>query len=148
MGYQPEADQSATGMPKAISMYGPLPQQLEDEGSFVSQLGRILELRSRFGIATSSQVDVPEVSNKAMLVMVHQLSNPAEHQITVLNFALDPIVGTINSTHLLSGSVVVDMLTDEVIGEVDDLHSFTITLEGHQGRSLYVSPADGNFSPR
>jgi len=77
---------------------------------------------------------VPEVSNKAMLVMVHQLADPAEHQVTVLNFASDPIVGTINSTHLLSGSVVLDMFTDEVLCEVDDLHSFHITLEGHQGR--------------
>jgi len=142
MGYQPDSQQSATGMPKAVSMYGSLPQQLEDQASFVSQLGRILELRSRYGIATSSQVDVPEVSNKAMLVMVHQLANPAEHQITVLNFAPDPIVGTINSTHLLSGSLVLDMFTDEVIGEVDDLHSFHISLEGHEGRSLFISSRD------
>ena len=143
MGYQPEAQRSATGMPKAVSMYGPLPEQLEDQASFVSQLGRILELRSRYGIATSSQVDVPEVSNKAMLVMVQQLSDPAEHQVTVLNFSPDPIVGTINSTHLLSGSVVLDMFTDEIIGEVDDLHSFSITLGGHQGRSLFISSTDG-----
>jgi trehalose synthase len=148
MGYQPGAEQSATGMPKAVSMYGPLPQQLEDQASFVSQLGRILELRHRYGIATSSQVDVPGVSNKAMLVMVHQLDNPAEHQVTVLNFAAEPIVGTITSAHLLSGSVVVDMFTDEVIGEVDDLHSFHITLEGHQGRSLFISPADGARPPK
>src|SRR6185436_18931228 len=142
MGYQPEADRSATGMPKAVSMYGPLPQQLETQASSVSPLGRILERRRRYGIATSSQVDVPEVSNKAMLVMVHQLSDPAEHQVTVLNFAPDPIVGTINSTHLLSGSLVLDMFTDEVIGEVDDLHSFHISLQGHEGRSLFISSRD------
>jgi len=33
------------------------------------------------------------------------------------------------------------MFTDEVSGEVDDLHSFSISLDGHQGRSLFVSPA-------
>jgi trehalose synthase len=148
MGYQPEAEQSATGMPKAVSMYDPLPQQLEDQASFVSQLGRILELRHRYGIATSSQVDVPGVSNKAMLVMVHQLSDPAEHQVTVLNFSPDSIVGTITSAHLLSGSGVLDMFTDEAIGEVDDLHSFHITLEGHQGRSLFISAADGSGTPK
>jgi len=141
MGFQPESKQPRVGMPKAVSMYGPLPEQLKDESSFVSQLGRILGLRERYGIATSTQVDVPEVSNRAMLVMVHRLFNPLEHQVTVLNFGTEPIVGTINSTHLDPGSVVVDMFTDEVAGEVDDLHSFSIALDGHQGRSLFVSPA-------
>ncbi len=134
-----ESDQPAMGMPEAVSLYGPLPRQLEDQWSFVSQLQRILELRSRYGIATSLQVDVPEVSNRAMLVMVHRLRNPRQHQVTILNFASDPIVGTINSAHLVPGSVVVDMFTDEVLGEVDDLHSFSITLEEHQGQSLLVT---------
>jgi hypothetical protein len=129
-------------MPKAVSMYGSLPEQLKDQASFVSQLRRILALRKRYGIATSTQVDVPEVANKAMLVMVHRLLNPVEHQVTVLNFGPEPIVGTINSTHLDPGSVVVDMFTDEVVGEVDDLHSFSIALDGHQGRSLFVAPTD------
>jgi trehalose synthase len=139
MGFQPESAKSASGMPKAVSMYGPLPQQLEDPSSFVSQLRRILALRKRYGIATSSQVDVPGVSNKAMLVMVHRLSHPGKHQVTVLNFSADPIVGTISSAHLAPGSVVLDMFTNLFVGEVDDLHSFHITLEGHQGRSLFVS---------
>jgi trehalose synthase len=142
MGFQSESEQPRAGMPKAVSMYGSLPEQLKDQASFVSQLRRILALRKRYGIATSTQVDVPEVANKAMLVMVHRLLNPVEHQVTVLNFGPEPIVGTINSTHLDPGSVVVDMFTDEVVGEVDDLHSFSIALDGHQGRSLFVAPTD------
>jgi hypothetical protein len=34
------------------------------------------------------------------------------------------------------------MFTNEVIGELDDLHSFSIALDGHQGRSLFVAPKD------
>jgi len=146
MGSQAETGAPRTGMPRAVSMYGPLPQQLKDKASFVWQLRRILELRKRYGIATSTQVDVPEVSNKAMLVMVHRLSNPVEHQVTVLNFGPEPIVGTINSTRLEPGSLVVDMFRDEIIGEVDNLRSFSIALDGHQGRSLFLSPAD-DFEP-
>ena len=142
MGFQRESEQPRVGMPKAVSMYGPLPEQLKDQWSFVSQLRRILALRQRYGIATSTQVDVPDVANKAMLVMVHRLANPLEHQVTVLNFGTEAIVGTINSTHLEPRSVVVDMFTDEVVGEVDDLHSFSLALDRHQGRSLFVSPAD------
>jgi trehalose synthase len=142
MGFQSDPDRPRVGMPKAVSLYGPLPEQLKDQWSFVSQLQRILELRNRYDIAISTQVDVPEVSNKAMLVMVHRLANPDDHQVTVLNFGSEPIVGTINSTHLSPGSAVLDMFTDEVIGEVDDLHSFSIALDGHQGRSLFVSPPE------
>jgi trehalose synthase len=134
-----ESEQPTMGMPEAVSLYGSLPAQLRDPDSFVSQLRNILRLRRRYGIATSTQVDVPEVSNKAMLVMVHELSHPGKHQVTVLNFSQDEIVGTINSTHLVPRATVFDMFTDEVLGEVDDLHSFSIALEGHQGRSLFIS---------
>jgi maltose alpha-D-glucosyltransferase/alpha-amylase len=67
--------------------------------------------------------------------------------VTVLNFAPDGIVGTINSSHLVPRSVVFDMFTDEVLGEVDDLHSFSIALEGHQGRSLFISQPAGARPP-
>ena len=53
--------------------------------SFACRLRDILAVRKRYGIATSVQVDVPHVSSKAMLVMVHQLSDA--EQATVLNFS-------------------------------------------------------------
>ncbi|MDQ1537923.1 MAG: hypothetical protein QOE58_2316 [Actinomycetota bacterium] len=146
MGFRGE-NEPRSGMPRAVSMYGSLPEQLKDQASFVCQLQRILRLRDQYGIATSTQVDVPEVSHEAMLVMVHRLDKPVEHQVTVLNFGTEAIVGTINSAHLLPGSVVVDMYTDEVVGEVDNLHSFSIALDGHQGRSLFVSPEEAPAEP-
>jgi hypothetical protein len=39
------------------------------------------------------------------------------------------------------------MFTDQVLGEVDDLHSFSISLEGHQGRSLFFSQPDAAVPP-
>ena len=42
------------------------------------------------------------------------------------------------SKRLVPGSIVVDMFTDAEVGEVDDLHSFNISLEPHQGLSLLV----------
>ena len=42
------------------------------------------------------------------------------------------------SEALVPGSVLVDMFTDEEVGEVDDLHSFAVKLEPHEGRSLLV----------
>ena len=62
MDYQPEASESAAGMPRGRALYGSLPEQLEDRTSFVSRLRDILAVRRRWGIATGTQVDIPAVS--------------------------------------------------------------------------------------
>src|SRR5215203_2783620 len=136
MDYRPHAHESLSKMPRGISLYGSLPAQLRDSTSFVRRLAEILAIRKRYGIATSIQLDVPQVSNKAMLVMVHQLTDA--EQVTVLNFSAHAISGSVVSEQLVPGSVLVDMFTDEEVGEVDDLHTFPISLEPHEGKSLLV----------
>jgi trehalose synthase len=136
MDYRPHAHESLSKMPLGVSLYGSLPAQLQDRSSFVRRLAEILAVRKRYGIATSIQLDVPQVSNKAMLVMVHQLTDA--EQVTVLNFSAHDISGSVVSEALVPGSVLVDMFTDEEVGEVDDLHSFTISLAPHEGKSLLV----------
>jgi trehalose synthase len=136
MDYRPHAHESLSKMPRGESLYGSLPAQLEDSSSFARRLAEILALRKRYGISTAVQLDVPQVSNKAMLVMVHQLID-AEH-VTVLNFSAQPITGSVHSEHLVPGSVLVDMFTDQQVGEIDDLHTFPISLQPYQGKSLLV----------
>lgn len=140
MDYQPDASQSASLMPRGVSLYGPLPAQMEDPSSFARQLAEILRIRKAYKIATSTQVDVPQTSNKAMLVMVHQLAADDELQVTVLNFGDQTVFGHVRSAHLEPSSVVVDMFTDEVIGEVDDLNTFSVALGPFGGKSLLVRP--------
>jgi hypothetical protein len=136
MDYRPHAHESLSKMPRGVSLYGSLPTQLQDSSSFARQLAEILAIRKRYGIAASVQLDVPQVSNKAMLVMVHQLSDA--EQVTVLNFSAQPVSGSVQSEYLVPGSVLVDMFTDREIGEVDDLHTFPISLGPHEGKSLLV----------
>ena len=136
MDFRPHAHESLSKMPRGISLYGSLPEQLRDSSSFARQLAEILAIRKRYGIASSVQLDVPQVSNKAMLVMVHQLSDA--EQVTVLNFSAQPVSGSVQSEYLVPGSVLVDMFTDQEIGEIDDLHTFPITLGPHEGKSLLV----------
>ena len=68
--------------------------------------------------------------------MVHQLSDA--EQITVLNFSGSEISGSVRSEALVPGSVLVDMFTDEELGDVDDLYSFGVSLGPHECRSLLV----------
>lgn len=146
MGVNPTATQSTAGMPRGRSLYGPIPQQLDDDTSFLRQLQAILRVRSHYGIATSTQVDIPEVSHRGMLVLVHQLADEGQYQLTVLNFANEDVAGTVRSEALPPGGTVSDMFTGKAFATVDDLHSFTVEMPPHHGMALLVEvppvPAD------
>ncbi len=137
MDFQRDAVESESKLPRAVSLYGSLPEQLNDVNSFVSRLRDILAVRARYGIATSTQVDVPPVSDKAMLVMVHRLDSGVM-QVTVLNFSGDPVRGTVSSEHLPPGGKLIDMFTNHVLTEVDKTSSFTVRLRPYQGMALLV----------
>jgi trehalose synthase len=138
MGVNPHASQSMAGMPRGRSLYGSVTDQLADETSFLRQLQAILRVRSHYGIATSRQVDIPEVSHRGMLVMVHRLEGDGLYQLTVLNFANEHIAGSVRSEALPPGGRVSDMFSGKAFATVDDLHSFAVDMPPHHGMSLLV----------
>ncbi len=138
MGVNPAAAQSASGMPRGRSLYGTLPEQLEDETSFVRQMQAILAVRKRSGVATARQVDIPDVSHHAMLVMVHTVKE--RFVVTVLNFADEDVDGTVRSAHLPPGSTVTDLFADEYVTTVDELHSFRVELWPFRATAFVVDP--------
>jgi trehalose synthase len=146
MDYQPAATESPSKVPRGSSLYGSLPQQLKDPNSFASRLRDILAVRTRYGISTAVQVDVPDVTNKAMLAMVHLLDS-TQIQVTVLNFSGQPIAGAVKSEHLPAGATMIDMSTNQVIAEIDQEHTFAVSLEPHQGMSLLTVPATASGPP-
>lgn len=115
-------------MPRGRSLYGSIPEQLEDDASFLRQLQAILRVRSHYGIATSRQIDIPEVSHRGMLVLVHQLADEGRYQLTVLNFANEEVAGTVRSDEIPAGGLVSDMFTGKPLATVDDLHSFAVEM--------------------
>jgi trehalose synthase len=139
MGVQPEATQSMAGIPIASNLYGTLPQQLSDELSFARQLQTILKVRKVYGLAMSHQIDIPEVSNPAILAMLHLLPDHAQLQVTVLNFSREPASARISSSHIPAGTPIIDMFTGTALGVVSKQHDFEVTLSGHQGMSLLLS---------
>jgi trehalose synthase len=146
MGVNANATRSEGGLPVGRSLYGTLPDQLADPSSFACQLRRIIEIRRQYGIAVSKQIDVPQVSQRPMLVMVHRLDADSL-QLTVLNFSGDALTGSVHSEHLEPHAQVIDMFTGVEIASIDDLHTFSLALEEYEGRSLLVRselpPADG-----
>ncbi|HET9647213.1 MAG TPA: maltose alpha-D-glucosyltransferase [Microlunatus sp.] len=140
MDYQPTAIASASGLPRGVSLYGPLPRQLAEENSFASRLRRILQVRRRSGIATGRQLAVPDVSDPALLVMVHRL--PDGHtQATALNFSDRAVSGRFGSEHFGVGDTVIDLVADRPVGAIGTDRTITVSLAPHAGTSLLLSRA-------
>jgi hypothetical protein len=143
----PDAERSAAGMPRGRSLYGSLPAQLKNPESFASKLAGILDVRREHGIATATQLDVPEVAHPAMLVLVHRLDEgdptaEAPIQVTVLNFSAEPVEGTVHSAHLVANADVISAATGETIARVDDLQSFPISLAPYGALFLVLEPTE------
>ena len=143
LGVDPGARFSRAGLPRTVSLYGPLTDQLGDPNSFASQLTGLLDLRRAGGLAVATQLDIPDVSNRGMLVLVHRL--PDGHiQVTVLNFSSEPVAGSVYSEYLPPRAGVFDMASGLELADVDDLHRFGVSLGGHRGMSLrIISPPTG-----
>ena len=140
MDAAPEATKSSSGMLKARSLYGSLPEQLGDPNSFARRLSRILDIRKRSELATGELLDVPEVPFKSMLVLVNCLQDRTT-QVTVLNFSAEPLTARVQSEHLPAGRVV-DLATLQHVGVVDDLGGFTVDIGPFGGLALAVREQD------
>jgi trehalose synthase len=143
MGHAGTGHRAPSGMPIPRALYGDLPTQLADPDSFACRLQAVLALRKRYGLATATQLDVPQVPRPGLLVMVHRLPDTAPVaagmlQATVLNFGREPVTARIGSAHFPAGWAVTDLIDDHQLGRVDADGTITVSLHRHQGRSLLI----------
>lgn len=136
-GANPEASHSSAGLPKATVLYGPLPEQLQDPNSFASQLKHLLAVRQAHGIFAAQQVLVPDTTNPALLLMVHELPDNRGKQITALNFSAAPVEEVVTIPDTVPGPVV-DMIAESIIGDLSADGELTIRLAPYEGQSLRI----------
>jgi len=137
-GKFPEAGSATSGLQRAPCIYAPLPDQLSQPDSFANGLKRILEVRRSVGIPAAHQVDIPAVSNPALLVMVHRLSSGAV-QVTVLNFSREPVKAPVRSPELASGLKLRNAEGGEPV-LVNARRSFRVSLPGFGGACFLSGP--------
>lgn len=140
VGANPGAETSRGGLPRAPTLYGPLPEQLADPDSFASQLKRLLAVRQSYGIFAAHQVAIPDVADPALLLMIHELPDNRGTQITALNFGAGEIEETMTVPNAQPGPVV-DMIEETVIGDLPATGELTIRLGPYEGRSLRIVSA-------
>lgn len=137
-GVRPDVTESAAGMKKAPSLYGTLPEQLEDKQSFAMQLQKILALRERHQIATAWQLDIPHVDKKEVIAMIHKLPSK-QLQVTVLNFSNKTVKAKVSPEEFAKNAHLVDMETNILIATTNGRDgTFNVTLEPYEGISLAV----------
>ncbi len=85
MGANPGAEASATGLPRARALYGPLPEQLRDPESFAARLKALLAARRQYRLAEAELLAVPEPRAAGLCALVLKLPD-GSLAVTVLNF--------------------------------------------------------------
>jgi trehalose synthase len=104
-GVNPRATSSASGLPKAVALYGPLGEQLADPTSFASRLREMLALRKRLGVARGRLVAVPEVEAPGLVLMLLELpatqdATRARRALVAVNFGREAVRQTLAADSL------------------------------------------------
>ncbi len=141
MGVNPGANASRSGLPRAVAIYGTLPEQLRDPDSFASQLKRMLRVRKGSRIAFSKLVSVPEIDKQGVVVMLFERPEHHGWVITALNFGREPVSETIRLPQLAGKSARMIYSTHREkanIIRISDKGSFSLDLGPIQGEVFVV----------
>ncbi len=137
LGVDPAATKSKNGLPRAVSLYGSLPEQLKSPTSFASQLERMLKVREETGLFEAEQIDVPNVKSAGLVVMVHKLPKGKGIEVTALNFGTTKIDESVDVAAAAANASVSDLLEGKGKGQLAGKR-LAITLAPHEGRVLLV----------
>ncbi len=143
MGVDPASVESSAGLPRASTLYGSIPEQLQHPESFASQLRAILAMRARCRLYAARQIAVPHMQSKGLLVMVHELPDDQGTQLTALNFGSEPVSEMIllRDTETLDTEtcIAVDMLSGDEVGMVSPTGELSLQLDAFEGKSLLLA---------
>ncbi|MCZ6829767.1 MAG: alpha-amylase family glycosyl hydrolase [Gammaproteobacteria bacterium] len=133
MGIVESEDRSIQGLPKARSLYGSLPDQLQNRDSFAFLLKSLLSLRDSLGIAQSELVAVPSVTSEGVVILVNKLpraeGKTQAWQISALNFAKSPIKQKLEYSDLNGVAKALWSNIQGAISESLSYHNESLTLE-------------------
>lgn len=137
LGRNSSRSRSGAGMLRATMLYGDLNQQLADENSFANRLHDILQVREELSIPTAKQLQIPDVTNPALLAMVHELGDDRQ-QVTVLNFSAKPQKGVVKASELPPSVALHNAVTGELSTKTIKNGSFEVELTGYETLCLVV----------
>ena len=138
LGKHPGVAKSSSELPRAQTLYGPLPEQLKRPDSFASELQKMLRVRARSRINESEQIELPAVQAKALVVMVHRLPDGAGIQVTAVNFGLGAVREAVTLETAPPGGAIADLLAEKPLGTLGPGGALPLALGPHEGRVLLI----------
>jgi len=139
IGSNPKAKTSSAGLPVTVALYGPLPRQLKSPDSFASRLARMLKVRSDLRLYAGRLVDAPAVQAKGLIVLVHELPDTKDLEVTAINFGATPLDETVVIKGATQDSTVTDVLDARasplMVGAGGTLQ---VTLGAYEGKAFRV----------
>ncbi|MFL6605857.1 MAG: maltose alpha-D-glucosyltransferase [Steroidobacteraceae bacterium] len=139
IGSNPKATRSMADMPVAVALYGPLPRQLKKPNSFASQLGRMLKVRADLHLYAGRLADVPAVQSKGLLVLVHELPESSDLEVTAINFGPTPVDESVAVAGAAHNSSAADLLDSKLQpAALDADGKLRLSLKGFEGKALRV----------
>jgi trehalose synthase len=145
LGANPDATESAYGLPRAETLYGPVPEQLRDPDSFVSQLKRMLAARKKYDIALSELMAVPEVQESSLCLLVLKLPGRPRYAVTALNFGREAVEETLDLAAIdglpvedVHGHSAIDAVSGKGVAGVTKSGRLTLQLEALSGTTVVI----------
>jgi trehalose synthase len=129
---------SSSNLPRAQTLYGPLPEQLRRPDSFASELRKILRVRAQYRINEGEQIELPGVQAPGLVVMVHRLPDGAGTQVTAVNFSLAAVREAVTLKTAPPGSAVADLLAEKTLGKLGPGGELPLALGPHEGQVLLI----------
>lgn len=146
MGYNPKAEKSSWGLPRAEALYGPLPGQLKDPNSFASHLKHIIQVRRNYRIELYDVLAVPDVDNPGVFILVMRLPENQKIAITAINFGRSAVEEKIDlkkikglSTGSFSGHRIEDVLNGKTEKAIAEDETLTVNFDsGWEAKLLII----------
>ncbi len=135
MGFNRDAKKSEADLPRAKCLYGTIPEQLKEPGSFASQLKKMLEIRKKFKIYLSEQISVPDAKNTQVVLMIHKLPEDKGFEVTALNFGQKSVVETAQIKEI-AGLEGMNLLNEKNEGKASGNGNFDFSFEPLEGKIL------------
>jgi trehalose synthase len=140
LGSNPKTMKSTAGLPVTATLYGPLPRQLKHPDSFASQLARMLKVRADLRLYAGRLVDVPAVQSKGLFVLVHELPESSDLEVTAINFGSTPVNESVVIPGAPQSSQAIDLLNPKAPAlQIDAGGTLRLSLEGFEGKAFRIN---------
>ncbi|WP_254509392.1 hypothetical protein [Anatilimnocola floriformis] len=148
MGANPSQGTSHFGVERATSLYGSLPEQLENPESFARQLAKMLKARKKYRLAESELLATLQVSNPAVCVLVMRPPRTPALILTALNFSqqtakeeLDLSASGVRGKMKVNGQML-EIITNEQMGELPENRRLKIELPPLAYKTIRIGNAN------